>query len=205
MDDITRTSCAIVWKAPDNDGGSPITGYYVERQQDYSSRWMKVNKSSVKQTQLEIKDLVETNEYVFRVVAENEAGCGPPSSATDIITAKDPFNKPGKPGQPIIDDIVKDTAVLSWAAPKDDGNSPIVHYVVEMRGVTDRLWSVANAGVKTPRNKYTVQGLKEGVGYEFRVIAENKVGAGPPSDSTEAVKFGKTLSLILISKMTCSI
>ena len=135
--------------------------------------------------------MVETNDYVFRVVAENEAGCGPASEATERFIAKDPFDKPGKPGQPIIDEIVKDTAVLSWAAPKDDGNSPIINYVVEMRGVSERMWSVANASTKTPRPKFTVQGLKEGLGYEFRVIAENKVGAGPPSDSTEAVKFGK--------------
>ena len=190
VDDITRSSCAVVWKSPNSDGGSPITGYYVERKQDYSTRWMKVNKYSVKQTHLEIKDLVETNEYVFRVVAENEAGCGPPSEATDIITAKHPFNKPGKPGQPIIDEIVKDTAVLSWAVPKDDGNSQIVNYVVEMRDMTNRKWTVANSGVRTQINKFTVQGLKEGVGFAFRVTAENKVGAGPPSDPTEAVKFG---------------
>ena len=32
-----------------------------------------------------------------------------------------------------------------------------------------------------PRTKYTVRGVKKGVEYEFRVTAENKVGAGPPS------------------------
>ena len=40
-----------------------------------------------------MKELVEDNEYVFRIVAENKVGAGPPSTVTDAIKAKDPWSK----------------------------------------------------------------------------------------------------------------
>ena len=33
VDEVGKSSCALTWKAPEFDGGSPITGYYVERKQ----------------------------------------------------------------------------------------------------------------------------------------------------------------------------
>ncbi len=45
-----------------------------------------------------LQDLVETNEYTFRVIAENAAGQSKPSETLGPIIAKDPFDKPGKPG-----------------------------------------------------------------------------------------------------------
>lgn len=34
--------------APDKDGGSPITGYDVERKEASSTKWIKINKIAVK-------------------------------------------------------------------------------------------------------------------------------------------------------------
>ena len=107
VDDITKSSCTLTWKAPEFDGGSPVTGYYVERQQAYAARWIKVNRVPVTTPRLDIKDLVEHNVYDFRVAAENKAGLGQPSAATGNITAKDPFDKPGKPNSPDVSDVVK--------------------------------------------------------------------------------------------------
>lgn len=43
--------------------------------------------------------------------------------------------------------------------------------------------------------EFTVQDLKEGAQYEFRVLAENKAGFGPPSDPSVSViakaKYGE--------------
>jgi titin len=196
VQDITTKACTLTWKAPEFDGGAEITGYYVERQQAFSTRWTKVNKKSIKSTKLDVTDLVELTEYMFRVVAENEAGPGKPSEATGVVVAKDPFSKPAAPGAPIIEETTKDTASLSWTAPRDDGNSPITHYVVEMKQVGDLTWKVANLTDKVTRPKFVVSSLKEGAQYEFRVAAVNKVGQGPASESTSSSKYEESIFFV---------
>ena len=175
---------------PETDGGSPLTGYYVERRQGYSSRFSRLNKAPIREPTFKVSDLIEGDEYEFRVVAENEAGCGKPSETTGTFTAKDPFNKPGKPGKPDVT-LEGDSASLSWIRPSDDGRSPITNYVVEMKGVGEIRWRVANAGEKTTKTSYVVRNLQPDMAYEFRVSAENKAGVGQPSAPSQSIKYGE--------------
>ena len=91
VSDLTKRSVKLSWDAPRNDGGSKIKGYLVERRTQYSSRWSKVNKTLVKDTELDVTDLLEGEEYEFRISAVNEAGSGTSSEPTPAITAKDPY------------------------------------------------------------------------------------------------------------------
>jgi len=160
-------------------------------QNGFSTRWTKMNKTPVTKCRLDVKDLVEFSEYVFRIVAENEAGPGKPSAVTGTIVAKDPFSKPGQPGKPGISEIKKDSATLSWTAPKDTGNCPIINYAVEYKAGGAFQWTVANPKAKITQTEFTVTGLKEGTEYEFRVTAENKVGPGPASETSTSIKYGQ--------------
>ena len=46
VSDVTTRSCVLKWKAPEFDGGSALTGYYVESsQRSYSTRWAKVTRA----------------------------------------------------------------------------------------------------------------------------------------------------------------
>ena len=94
-DDISKTSCTLNWQPPENDGGSPITGYTVERLS--GTRWVKVNKKPIKECTLSLTDLIEGSDNEFRVCAENEAGVGEPSDTTGRFKAKDAFDVPGRP------------------------------------------------------------------------------------------------------------
>ena len=147
MDNLTKKTVTLAWDRPEFDGGSPITGYTVERRQAYSNRWVKVNKIPTRDTMFKITDLLEDEEYEFRIVAENEAGAGKPSETTGTFTARDPYTKPGKPGRPDVK-IEGDSAVLSWSAPTDDGRSKITNYIVEAKANGDVRWKVASGGDK---------------------------------------------------------
>ena len=86
-----KTSMTLTWEEPEEDGGSPVIGYTVERKLTSSSRWVKVNTELVSELTLNASDLVDDNVYVFRVYAENKVGQGPPSSPSEETTAKDPW------------------------------------------------------------------------------------------------------------------
>ena len=87
------THIAITWAAPESDGGAPITGYVVEKRDTARERWLKGNKEAVTENTYTVPDLLEGNEYEFRVCAENKAGAGPPSEPSDRAVAKLPFGE----------------------------------------------------------------------------------------------------------------
>ena len=81
------------WEPPSNDGGSPVTGYYVERCMTSSARWMPVNKEPIALLETKVPELLEDNEYEFRIIAENKVGRSSPSVATKPAVAKDPWGE----------------------------------------------------------------------------------------------------------------
>ena len=91
VEEIFKNSCVVSWTPPMSDGGAPITGYHLERRAGTSTMWVFVSKMAIKETSFKVTDLMEGNEYQFRVAAENKVGKGPCSVPSDPITAKDPW------------------------------------------------------------------------------------------------------------------
>ncbi|ELT96021.1 hypothetical protein CAPTEDRAFT_34147, partial [Capitella teleta] len=79
VEDLGRDHVTIAWEEPDFDGGSKVAGYYVEKRQGSSSRWIRLNKGVITSPMFTVNDLMEGSEYEFRVVAENDAGESQPS------------------------------------------------------------------------------------------------------------------------------
>jgi len=42
MAEVSRAGIVLQWDAPRHDGGSPVTGYVLERAQAYSNRWLRL-------------------------------------------------------------------------------------------------------------------------------------------------------------------
>ena len=177
----------MTWQAPEFDGGSPITGYYVEKRSG-SKRWSRINKKSISACELRIDDLIGGSEYEMRVCAENEAGTGEPSATTGKFIAKEPYEVPGRPDAPTVGEITALAATLSWQPPASDGGAPITGYVVEMRSGGDAKWRAVQTVEGT---EATVGDLTEETEYEFRVAAQNKAGVGKVSQPSKPAKYGK--------------
>ncbi|XP_043104945.1 titin-like [Puntigrus tetrazona] len=69
--DITKTSMQIVWNKPGVDGGSMVTGYYLERRDKRSLRWVKIYKDPISDTKAKVHHLTEGNEYQYRVCVQS--------------------------------------------------------------------------------------------------------------------------------------
>lgn len=95
--DVTKKSCKLKWKKPEDDGGSPITEYEIEKMDMATGKWVRVTKvpakDSLKEPEVEITNLEPGNEYKFRVTAVNKEGDSEPLTTTKSIIAKNPYGK----------------------------------------------------------------------------------------------------------------
>ena len=142
---MTKNSVTLTWQAPDSDGGGELTGYYVEKRSNYSTRWVPLNRAPITMPTYTVRDITEGDDCEYRVAAANDAGVGPPSETTGIVTARDLVTKPGPPTALTAElDSSGKVAELRWKKPTNDGQSPIINYVVEMRSNKAPRWKVSD-------------------------------------------------------------
>ncbi|PAV56317.1 hypothetical protein WR25_15732 isoform E [Diploscapter pachys] len=184
--DVHADHCTLEWKPPDDDGGIPLEGYVVEKFDTQAGRWVPACQVNGDQTTALVEGLIPGHEYKFRVSAVNAEGKSDPLETFGTTLAKDPFDKPGKPGAPDVTDWDKDHVDLAWKPPANDGGAPIEEYIIEMKDEFSPFWNEC-AKVPADKTNCTVGNLKEGAKYEFRVKAKNKAGPGEPSDPSNQV------------------
>jgi len=189
VSDVDAASATLSYEPPLKDGGSPITGYIIERRHTESARWQRITKSATPHLKHIDSELVEGYEYEYRVFAENKAGLSDPSKPSNRFTCKDPYTRPGPPIKVEYAEVTKKFVKLTWKVPKSDGGAPIFNYVVEAREVGEIEWQILNLDEDCINTNFTCRGLKEGGTYEFRVSAENKAGIGGPASPPGPVRL----------------
>ena len=78
MSDVTDCSADLQWKAPESDGGSPLTSYIIEVRPDSRSTWTKAGSVDGDTNRFTVPDLKVDTEYHFRVTAVNAEGQSAP-------------------------------------------------------------------------------------------------------------------------------
>uniref|UniRef100_A0A8B9BGK0 Titin n=1 Tax=Anser brachyrhynchus TaxID=132585 RepID=A0A8B9BGK0_9AVES len=97
------------------------------------------------------------------------------------------LDTPGPPSHIAAKDVTKESAVLSWDVPENDGGAPVKNYIIEKREASKKAWvTVTN---NCHRLSYKVTGLQEGAIYYFRVSGENEYGVGMPCETKEGTKI----------------
>lgn len=88
--EVTKDSATLHWTPPTKDGGSPITNYVIEYKPVSGHKWLPANENvKVTDTTFTVKDLIEGEEYEFRVAAENKAGPSKPSAPSKTVKAEE--------------------------------------------------------------------------------------------------------------------
>ncbi|XP_036968708.1 receptor-type tyrosine-protein phosphatase delta-like isoform X22 [Acanthopagrus latus] len=88
---------------------------------------------------------------------------------------------PKAPGIPVVTERTATSITLTW----DSGNpEPVTYYIIQHKSKYSEDSYKEIDGVATTR--YSVGGLSPYSDYEFRVVAVNNIGRGPPSESIEA-------------------
>lgn len=89
--DVSHDGMTITWTPPEDNGGSTIAGYIIERKEAGSDRWLRINKNPVTMTRYRATGLIENLEYEYRVTAINSRGTGKPSANSKPTIAMDPI------------------------------------------------------------------------------------------------------------------
>uniref|UniRef100_A0A8C5SPX4 Titin n=1 Tax=Laticauda laticaudata TaxID=8630 RepID=A0A8C5SPX4_LATLA len=174
----TSEKCMLAWKPPLQDGGSDISHYVVERRETSRLVWTLVD-ANVQTLSCKVTKLLESNEYIFRIMAVNKYGVGEPLESEPVF-AKNPFVVPLPPKAPEVPAVTKDSMIVVWDRPASDGGSEILGYVLEKRDKEGIRWTRCNKRLISEL-RYRVTGLLENHDYEYRVSAENAAGLSEPS------------------------
>lgn len=69
IEDMTKSTCTLVWTPPSDDGGSEITKYTVERREMTRHVWTLLSKCvKADVLRFEVDKLMENREYEFQVL-----------------------------------------------------------------------------------------------------------------------------------------
>uniref|UniRef100_A0A3B3Q955 Titin n=1 Tax=Paramormyrops kingsleyae TaxID=1676925 RepID=A0A3B3Q955_9TELE len=85
------------------------------------------------------------------------------------------LDSPGPPSKLSIKEVTKDSLILTWDAPDNDGGDPVKNYHVEKHEASKKAW------VSVTNNCHHLT-YEENAEYFFRVRAENYAGLSEPKD-----------------------
>uniref|UniRef100_A0A1B0CYV7 Uncharacterized protein n=1 Tax=Phlebotomus papatasi TaxID=29031 RepID=A0A1B0CYV7_PHLPP len=131
------------------------------------------------QLSLEIPFSVRSDEGRYNLTITNELGSCTASANVTVL------DRPSKPEGPLeISGIHKEGCSLRWGTPKDDGGSPILHYVIEKMDLSRGTWS--DAGMSTTLT-HDITRLIHKKEYLFRVKAVNAIGESEPLEAAKSI------------------
>lgn len=97
MTDVTDNSVGLSWRPPENDGGSFVKNYIVEKFDPEVGKWLRA--AVTRSPHCTVENLIPNRPYQFRVIAENAHGTGQPSEPSQSVQTtgknsdeKDEFN-----------------------------------------------------------------------------------------------------------------
>ena len=184
VSEVTKKSCRLSWKLPEDNGGKEITHYEVEKMDESTGAWLPAG--NPKGFSWDIRNLVEGRSYKFLVRAVNEDGDSPNLETEDFTVAKNEFDVPTRPGKPKASNWGPDWAELKWAAPEDDGGAEVKEYKVEIRDADRRSWNEVGR-CREPCFEARNCGMELEHDYVFRVTAYNAGGESETSEPSDAI------------------
>jgi len=134
VSNVKPTSCNLSWEKPKDDGGSPITGYVIEKKDVERDYWSVCGRVSgkiatvMKQVDFEVTDMIENFCYVFRVMACNAIGESEPLMSMMPTVAKFALDPPEQPYNINVVDYDKKWVKLDWCV---GGGPRATKFIVE--------------------------------------------------------------------------
>ncbi|XP_021713429.1 twitchin isoform X5 [Aedes aegypti] len=171
--DWSENHAVLKWPEPD-DGGSPITGYIIEKKDKYSPIWEKACETTSPSPTATVGGLVEGNEYQFRVIAVNKAGQSDPSDASRTFTAKPRFAPPKIDRRTIRDVSISAGSMLKFDVNVSGEPAPKCEWRVNKATVSsDRRLEILNTDYNS---KFILRPANRNDSGDYEITATNSSG-----------------------------
>uniref|UniRef100_A0A3Q2TLH8 Myosin binding protein C3 n=1 Tax=Fundulus heteroclitus TaxID=8078 RepID=A0A3Q2TLH8_FUNHE len=118
------------------------------------------------------------DEGVYSVVVRNPAGEDTADINVKVVDVPDP------PQAPKILSVGEDSCIVQWEPPHFDGGEPIIGYVLERKKLKSYRWMRLNFD-PYPETTYEAKRMIEGMTYEMRVYAVNRIGMSHHSPASQ--------------------
>ncbi|VDK69307.1 unnamed protein product, partial [Onchocerca ochengi] len=165
----------LTWDPPVQRHGAVLAYHIFYKEQD-SSRERMLNSSA---TSFTVTPLQPNTTYVFRLVAENEAGMGK-SSTRIFVTTTEEKAVPGKVKNLHGIALSPETVEVLWEPPGGNGPEPVQYKLFYIR--KDHEPNEKETQIVVKKTSYTLHGMEKYVEYIIRVEAEGVNGAGLSSE-----------------------
>uniref|UniRef100_A0A8B9QL43 Titin n=1 Tax=Apteryx owenii TaxID=8824 RepID=A0A8B9QL43_APTOW len=120
--------------------------------------------------ELQVKEAKRSDHGKYIIAAKNSCGYAQAFAIVNVL------DRPGPCQNLKISYVTKDSCMIAWENPVDNGGSEITNYIVEYRQPNQRGWSIVSSDIT---KRLVKANLIENREYFFRVCAENKIGPGP--------------------------
>ena len=173
---ISSSQINLSWIAPTNTGGTPVTGYKIQKRDSCIGVFSTlVANTSNTSTVYSNTGLLNGTCYQYRVFAHNTVGTSIASNNATGTTLQNPTQSIPPPSAPIGVGVVakSNTALkLTWSVPSNTGGASITGYQIQRNGTT----IVNNTG--NTQTSFTNSGLLPAHQQTYRVAAWNSAGLG---------------------------
>ena len=187
---ISSSQINLSWIAPTNTGGTPVTGYMIQKRDSCTGSFSTlVANTGNTSTTYSNTGLVNGTCYQYRVFAHNAVGTSMASNNATGTTLQNPTPTISSPSAPIGVGVVtkSNTALkLIWSVPSNTGGASITGYQIQRNGTT----IVNNTG--NTQTSFTNYGLLPAHQQTYRVAAWNSAGLGLYSGNVTGITTNQT-------------
>ena len=182
---VNTTALTLEWTAPGNNGGSPVTGYQIQKA---STSWVTVVNDTGNVTSYTLGSLGSNSVQIYRIGAWNSIGLGPYSSNDTGYTM------PTSPTNLTATAASSSQINLSWTAPGGNGTTG---YKIERSTDGGSTWSTVKSDTGSTGTSYSDTGLAASTTYTYRVSTINGGGTSSPSGTASATTPAAPAGIIL--------